>query len=33
MTFNISFGVDVDGLYLYEVCEDTNDEKKEKVTA
>ena len=36
MTFNISFGVDVDGLYLCEVCEDTgntNDEKKEKITA
>ena len=35
MTFNISFGADVDGLYLYEVCEDTgctSDEKKEKIT-
>ncbi|XP_065911033.1 DNA damage-regulated autophagy modulator protein 1-like [Dysidea avara] len=35
MTYNISFGIDVDGLYLCEVCEDTsntNDEKKKKIT-
>ena len=28
MTFNISFGADVDGLYLCEVDENTDKEKK-----
>jgi len=34
MTFNISFGADVDGLYLCEVDENenTDKEKKEKIT-